>query len=50
MAKFICGTNSVFNSYHYPMNNVDSVWELGFRVEKIGKILGTGVLGEVLGK
>ena len=35
VAKFICGTNNIFNSY--PMNNGDNVWEPGFRVGKKGK-------------
>ena len=36
MAKFICVTNSIFNSY--PMNNGDNVWEPGFRVGEKGEI------------
>ena len=43
MAKIICSTSNVFNSY--PMNNGDNVWELGFRVEKRGKILENMVYG-----
>ena len=34
MAKFICVTNNIFNSY--PMNNGDNVWEPGFRVGENG--------------
>ena len=43
MAKFICVTNSIFNSY--PMNNGDNVWEPGFRVGEKGKMLENMVYG-----
>ena len=43
--EFICGTNNIFNSYHYPMNNGDNVWEPKFRVVKKGKILENMVYG-----
>ena len=32
--------NSIFNSFYYPMNNGDNVWELGYRVGQVGKIIG----------
>ena len=35
----------VFNFYQYPMNNGDSVWELGFRVGENGENFGNWGLG-----
>ena len=37
MTEFICGTNNIFNSYLYSVNNGDNVWKSGFRVGEMGK-------------
>ena len=39
MAEFI------YNSYHYPMNNGDNVWELELRVGEIGENFGSRCFG-----